>query len=78
MRITFQFPRQSWIRCWLKRSSMFNRKLGLQRIGSIVGTPSIHVVREVFSALLSVGEELEGMQPRIYTVIARQLTWTSR
>ncbi|XP_052872248.1 bcl-2-related ovarian killer protein-like [Anopheles cruzii] len=63
-----------YIRCRLKRSGVFNRKLGLQRIRSIVGTPSIHVVREVFPALLSVGEELERMYPRIYTGIARQLT----
>ncbi|XP_049291194.1 bcl-2-related ovarian killer protein-like isoform X3 [Anopheles funestus] len=63
-----------YIRCRLKRSGVFNRKLGLQRIRSIVGTPSIHVVREVFPALLSVGEELERMYPRIYNGIARQLT----
>ncbi|KFB44080.1 hypothetical protein ZHAS_00011914 [Anopheles sinensis] len=56
-----------YIRCRLKRSGVFNRKLGLQRIRSIVGTPSIHVVREV-------GEELERMYPRIYNGIARQLT----
>lgn len=43
-----------YIRCRLKKSGVFNRKLGLQRIRSIVGTPTIHVVREVFPALLSV------------------------
>lgn len=63
-----------YIRCRLKKSGVFNRKLGLQRIRSIVGTPSIHVVREVFPALLSVGDELERMYPRVYTGIARQLT----
>lgn len=40
-----------YIRSRLKRSGVFNKKLGLQRIRSIVGTPSIHVVREVFPAL---------------------------
>ncbi|XP_055596257.1 bcl-2-related ovarian killer protein-like [Uranotaenia lowii] len=63
-----------YIRCRLKKSGVFNRKLGLQRIRSIVGTPSIHVVREVFPALLSVGDELERMYPRVYSGVARQLT----
>lgn len=40
-----------YIRSRLKRSGVFNKKLGLQRIRSIIGTPSIHVVREVFPAL---------------------------
>lgn len=43
-----------YIRCRLKRSGIFNRKLGLQRIRSIVGTPSVHIVRETFPALLFV------------------------
>lgn len=45
-----------YIRCRLKRSGVFNRKLGLQRIRSIIGTPSVHVVREVFPALLTVSK----------------------
>lgn len=40
-----------YIRSRLKRSGVFNKKLGLQRIRSIVGTPSIHIVREVFPTL---------------------------
>lgn len=40
-----------YIRNRLKRSGMYNRKLGLQKIRSIIGTPSIHVVREVYPAL---------------------------
>lgn len=43
-----------YIRCRLKRSGVFSRKLGLQRIRSIIGTPSAHVVHEVFPALLTV------------------------
>lgn len=40
-----------YIRFRLKRSGLFNKKLGLQRIRSIIGTTSIHVVRDVFPAL---------------------------
>lgn len=40
-----------YIRSRLRRSGIFNKKLGLQRLRSIIGTPSIHVVREVFPAL---------------------------
>lgn len=43
-----------YIRTKLKRAGIFNRKLGLQRIRSIVGTPSILIVREVFPAVLCV------------------------
>ncbi len=40
-----------YIRSRLKRSGIFNKKLGLQRLRSIIGTPAAHVVREVFPAL---------------------------
>lgn len=40
-----------YIRSRLKRAGVFNRKLGLQRIRSIVGTPTIQIMREVFPAL---------------------------
>lgn len=40
-----------YIRGRLKRSGIFNKKLGLQRLRSIIGTPAAHVVREVFPAL---------------------------
>lgn len=40
-----------YIRHRLKRSGVFNKRLALQRIRSIIGTPSVHVVREVFPAL---------------------------
>lgn len=45
-----------YIRSRLKRAGMFNRKLGLQRIRSIVGTPTIQIMREVFPALSFVRE----------------------
>lgn len=40
-----------YIRYRLKRSGVFQKRLALQRIRSIIGTPSVHVVREVFPAL---------------------------
>lgn len=40
-----------YIRYRLKRSGVFNKRLALQRIRSIIGTPSVHIVREVFPAL---------------------------
>lgn len=40
-----------YIRFRLKRSCVFNKKLGLQRIRSFIGTPSVHIIREVFPAL---------------------------
>lgn len=40
-----------YIRNRLKRSGLFTKKLGLQRLRSIVGTPSAHIVREVYPAL---------------------------
>lgn len=40
-----------YIRYRLKRTGVFNKRLALQRIRSIIGTPSVHVVREVFPAL---------------------------
>lgn len=43
-----------YIRCRLRRAGLFNKKLGLQRIRSIIGTPSIQIVRDVFPAFLHV------------------------
>lgn len=40
-----------YIRGRLKRAGMYNKKLGLHRMRSFIGTPSIHVVREVYPAL---------------------------
>lgn len=54
---------------------MFNRKLGLQRMRSVVGpSPTVQMMREVFPALSFVGEELERMHPRTYQGIARQIS----
>lgn len=43
-----------YIRRRLKRAGLFNKKLGLQRLRSIVGTPSIHVVQDVIPVLNAV------------------------
>lgn len=40
-----------YIRGRLKRAGIYNKKLGLHRMRSFIGTPSIHVVREVYPAL---------------------------
>lgn len=40
-----------YIRFRLKRSGLFTKKLGLQRLRSIIGTPSAQIVREVFPTL---------------------------
>ncbi|GAB0090758.1 bcl-2-related ovarian killer protein [Sergentomyia squamirostris] len=63
-----------YVRSRLKRAGMFTRKLGLQRVRSILGTNSIEVCREVFPALNYVGEELERMHPRVYSSVARQIS----
>ncbi|XP_069692803.1 bcl-2-related ovarian killer protein isoform X2 [Periplaneta americana] len=57
-----------YIRNRLKRSGVFNRKCGLQRLGSSGGG----VVRDVFPELASLGQELERMHPKLYTAVARQ------
>lgn len=62
-----------YIKRRLKRSGLFNKTLGLQKIRSILGTSSIAVVREVFPALMVLGDELERMHPHIYSGVARQI-----
>uniref|UniRef100_T1H0W0 Bcl-2 Bcl-2 homology region 1-3 domain-containing protein n=1 Tax=Megaselia scalaris TaxID=36166 RepID=T1H0W0_MEGSC len=62
-----------YIKRKLRRSGLFNRKLGLQRIRSIIGTTTVSIVKEVFPAVNSLGDELERMHPRVYTGIARQV-----
>lgn len=61
-----------YIRCRLKRSGMFSRKCGLQRLRSAASLPGGYVVREVFPELLGVGQELERMHPKLYIGVARQ------
>ncbi|XP_075211866.1 uncharacterized protein LOC142318991 isoform X2 [Lycorma delicatula] len=65
-----------YIRCRLKRSGMFSRKCGLQRLRSAASLPGGYVVREVFPELLGVGQELERMHPKLYVGVARQASPT--
>lgn len=55
-----------YIRNRLKRAGMFNRKLGLQRIRSIVGTPTIQIMREVFPALSCVNTYYSSFVEHFY------------
>ncbi|XP_037940999.1 uncharacterized protein LOC119673953 [Teleopsis dalmanni] len=65
-----------YIKRRLRRSGLFNKKLGLQRIRSILGTSSMNIVRDVFPAVMVLGDELERMHPRVYTGVARQICRT--
>ena len=44
-----------YIRCRLKRSGLFTKKCGLQRLRSAVSLPEGMIIREVFPELLSIG-----------------------
>ncbi|XP_017769675.1 PREDICTED: bcl-2-related ovarian killer protein homolog A-like [Nicrophorus vespilloides] len=65
-----------YIRNRLKRSGIFNKKMGLYRLRSMVGTTSGIVVREVFPGLIGAGIELERMHPKLYTNVARHTSLT--
>jgi len=65
-----------YIRARLKRSGMFNRKLGLQRLRSMANLPGGLVVCEVFSQLHAIGLELERMHPKLYSGVAKQVSVT--
>ncbi|XP_054284142.1 bcl-2-related ovarian killer protein homolog B-like isoform X2 [Macrosteles quadrilineatus] len=65
-----------YVRCRLKRSNMFNRKCGLQRLRSAASLPASYVVREVFPELLHIGVELERLHPELYTGVGRQASST--
>lgn len=43
-----------YVRGRLKRSGVYNKKIGLHRMRSFIGTSSIHVVRDVYPALNNV------------------------
>ncbi len=59
----------------LKRSGIFNRRLGLQRLRSTNNLPvgSNGVLGEVFAQLQIIGSELEMMHPKLYSCICRQV-----
>lgn len=62
-----------YMRSRLKRSGLFNRKLGLQRLRSVVNLPGGLLVCEVFAQLQAIGLELERLHPKLYTGICRQV-----
>lgn len=59
-----------YIRFRLKRAGLFTKKLGLQRLRSIIGTPSAHIVREVYPVLSYVSDGpfkvVYGLSPAAY------------
>ncbi|XP_076628097.1 apoptosis regulator BAX isoform X1 [Colletes latitarsis] len=66
-----------YIRNRLKRSGIFQRKLGLKRMRSAMLLPGGGVVGEVYPELTSVGAELEKMHPKLFNRVARQIGCSS-
>ncbi|XP_026667039.1 uncharacterized protein LOC108622113 isoform X3 [Ceratina calcarata] len=62
-----------YIRNRLKRSGIFQRKLGLKRMRSAMLLPGGTVVGEVYPELVAVGSELEKMHPNLFNRVARQI-----
>lgn len=62
-----------YIRSRLKRSGIFQRKLGLKRMRSAMMLPGGSVVGEVYPELTGVGSELEKMHPNLFVRIGRQI-----
>ncbi|KAF7269235.1 hypothetical protein GWI33_017692 [Rhynchophorus ferrugineus] len=62
-----------YIRTRLKKAGLFNKKLGLTRVRSAVGSLEgcSNIVREVFPGLAFACQELERMHPKLYTRIFR-------
>ncbi|XP_050526982.1 uncharacterized protein LOC126897440 isoform X2 [Daktulosphaira vitifoliae] len=56
-----------YIRWKLKNVGAFSKKCGLLRIRSIHSIPQSAGVRDVFPAVLIVGQELERLHPKLYT-----------
>uniref|UniRef100_T1IVG1 Bcl-2 Bcl-2 homology region 1-3 domain-containing protein n=1 Tax=Strigamia maritima TaxID=126957 RepID=T1IVG1_STRMM len=65
-----------YIRNRLKRSGIFKRKLGLQRLRSVIGMTVSYGTCEVFNQLNSVGKELERLYPTLYSSVCRQICFT--
>jgi hypothetical protein len=62
-----------YVRNRLKRSGLFSRKCGLQRLRSATSLPGAYVVSEVAPQVLRLGHELERMHPKLYTSVCRQV-----
>ncbi|XP_012280205.1 bcl-2-related ovarian killer protein-like [Orussus abietinus] len=62
-----------YIRNRLKRSGIFNRKLGLKRMRSAKVLPGGGIVAEVYPVLTRIGVELEKMHPTLFVRVGRQI-----
>ncbi|XP_074106730.1 bcl-2-related ovarian killer protein isoform X1 [Cotesia typhae] len=64
-----------YIKNRLKRSGIFQKKLGLKRMrsGGMMSSEGLVVVSEVSPVLTNLGAELEKIHPKLYTNIARQI-----
>ncbi|KAH0557248.1 hypothetical protein KQX54_002207 [Cotesia glomerata] len=64
-----------YIKNRLKRSGIFQKKLGLKRMrsGAMMSSEGLLVVSEVSPVLTSLGAELEKIHQKLYTNIARQI-----
>ncbi|XP_015121586.1 bcl-2-related ovarian killer protein homolog A [Diachasma alloeum] len=62
-----------YIRNRLKRSGIFQRKLGLKRMRSALSATCSTVLTEVYPELIALGVELEKMHPNLFTRIGRQV-----
>ncbi|XP_060518478.1 bcl-2-related ovarian killer protein-like [Cylas formicarius] len=62
-----------YVRTRLKRAGLFNRKLGLTRVRSVVGTLDgcSNIVRDIFPCMSCACTELERMHPKLYSKIHR-------
>ena len=68
-----------FIRIRLKRNGVQNKRMGLQRLRSMlslqtVSGPASQTVCEVFAQLHIIGMELERMHPSLYTGVCRQVS----
>ncbi|XP_043228538.1 bcl-2-related ovarian killer protein homolog B-like [Amphibalanus amphitrite] len=62
-----------YVRARLKRSGVFHRKLGLQRLSSLASLHGGAEICDVFREMVLIGVELERMHPSVYTAISRQV-----
>ncbi|KAF2361567.1 Blc2 family [Trinorchestia longiramus] len=63
-----------YIRCRLRRAGLLHKKIGLQRIRSVINLQWGVEACEVFPRLLCLGQELERSHPQLYSSVVRQLS----
>ncbi|KAK0088510.1 hypothetical protein PV325_011811 [Microctonus aethiopoides] len=62
-----------YIRNRLKRSGIYQRKLGLKRMRSALMSNDLSVIDDVFPMLIHLSNELEKMHPNLFKRVARQV-----